>query len=85
MEQELKSEVIEFLQGINERNFPDKYNELIQIVLKYGRKGVSKETVLAILFAIDDMWVLNTGQDELIMDISSRIEGKCASGKEINW
>jgi hypothetical protein len=82
--EKFKDSVIEYLSDINSRNFENRYEGLIDIVLNYKEQGISKQDAIDVICELGDT-DLNSGQDEILLEISCRIEGFCTKGKEITW
>lgn len=79
-----KNETLNFLKDINKDNFSKSYGALIEIIIKYKEKGISKNDVIQAIIEIMDMDI-NIYQDEILVEVSNRLEGFCTPGKEIDW
>lgn len=82
---QFKTAVNNYLEEVNSNNFGDKYDGLARIVVEYGRKGIQPITVVSTFIEISRDKKLNDGQDEILLDISSRVEGKCTPSRIISW
>jgi hypothetical protein len=84
LKQKFNDSVIEYLSDINSQNFENRYQGLIDIVLNYQKQGISKQDASETILELGRT-DLNSGQDEILLEISCRIDGFCTSGKEIKW
>lgn len=78
-----KEEVERFLIGVSSETLDKSYGELVDILLAY--KGLlTKDDVYAVFSFMDKESKLNRWQEEVIWEISNRLEGHCRPGKEIS-
>ena len=81
----LKKKVIDFLATINEDNFSSSYDQLLDILLSEGLFKSNKSLVINILKEVDNTLELDKYQEEVFLEISSRIEGLSSEAKNVQW
>lgn len=80
---ELRNEVLYFLNFVNKDNFWRKYDELACIVLSY-KDRLSKLKAYELICEICSM-DLDENQEEVVIEIGNRLGGYCPLGLEIDW
>ena len=80
----LKEEIQQFLLDVSSDTLNDSYEKLVALVLRYN--GVlTIDDIYSIFSSIDKEIELNTWQEEVVWEVSSRLSGQCSLGKAIRW
>ena len=77
IEKDFIDEVKDYLLSVTDVNFYTKYNELKSLVVRFNETGISGSRLLNLLGYEFDEFIVNKGQEEVFMDISSRIANQC--------
>lgn len=80
----LKSKVKEYLKGITQDNFHQSYDGLIEILEQF-RGLMSKEELRMVLKEIDNEIEMDQYQEDVFLEVSSRLEGFSSDRDRIEW
>jgi hypothetical protein len=74
-EQKFIEELRVYLQPITVKNFSDKYDGMMDIVIKYNQNGLGRAKILELLNLVSCDEGLNEAQEEIVSDTYCRITG----------
>lgn len=80
-----KKEIVALLRQVDDKNFSKSYGALLDIVLKYKEAGLDRDTAIAILSQIDSKMEMNDYQEDVFLELSSRVEGFSSDANNIPW
>ena len=83
--EQFKKEFKVLLHEINSDNFSKSYDDLLDVIIKYKEKGLNRDTAINILSEIDSEVDMNDYQEDVFLEISSRVEGFSSATNNINW
>jgi hypothetical protein len=84
LREKFKESAMGYINDITNDNYEGRYNGFIEIVLRYKAQGISRKDVIEVICEIGNTDI-NTGQDEILIEVSNRLEGFCTRGNEIYW
>ena len=80
-----KDKIQNYLIAINKENFYNSYEGMICLIENYKEKGLTKDSVSAIITEELNMPNLDQYKEEVLFEVSNRIHGFCTSTRAIKW
>jgi len=84
LQTKLKDELIQYLDEVVKNNFKDKYDGIIDIVLKYRDLGMTKDEVLIVINDVGQI-EMDDYKEDVFLELSNRLYGYCTPSNYINW
>lgn len=84
LQTKLKDELIQYLDKVVKNNFTDKYDGIIDIVLKYRDLGMTKDEVLIVINDIGQI-EMDDYKEDVFLELSNRLYGYCPPSRDIDW
>lgn len=83
-QESLKKALTSYLESIDKNNFHSSYDGAVKVLESY-KKQLSKEEVTKVLLDIDEELEMNQYQEDVFLEIDSRLSGHCSDDKKIVW
>ncbi len=80
-----KVEIINFIRSITKDNFHNGYSGLNEIILKFQKMGLSKSSTMKILKEVDSELEMDKSQEDVFLEICSRVEGFSSDSLNFKW
>lgn len=84
LQTKLKDELIQYLDKVVKNNFTDKYDGIIDIVLKYRDLGMTKDEVLIVINDVGQI-EMDDYKEDVFLELSNRLYGYCPPSRDIDW
>ncbi len=81
----LKKEILDRLNAITPENFMESYSDIVSIIYRFRDKGLNKEDAHKVIIEISQMSHLNDLQEDVIIEMDSRMSGFTNPPNYINW